>query len=515
MALKDNGRLTRREVMRALSLCAAGSATLGPLLSGCRQQTLSPAQKEQLGQKRDALGSPKFLIVIAASGGGSLVDSFLAVRQTEAGANAPTLNVYPDADVVTPNGSNLRAVKFSANALGSIPVPVSTDQTAFVTKHFGEMLVAASVGTSVNHTVAQKRSLTGNGAWNGRTLQECMALQYGDAFPLPNVNMGVGGYLERGADDSLPSYCYGEPVANPSLWPLGLDGVKGIKNAPDRELVDLARKLRNEKLDPESVFGITFQKSPALQRWYQQRGDPQAKLEAMDLITKLNILPDMPPSIPLADYGLAASPDAANLRTVFPNFFTDSFEGQAAAAFLLLKYRVSVAVTIGPSFNVVVAGNALANPPLAFDFSHQDHRASQAFMWSRILGVTDRLIDLLKAEPYDASSGESLWDHTLIYVATDFGRTKLRPSGATAFGTGHDLNNGFLMLSPLLKGNTVLGGVDPHSLVSYGFDTETGAPQPGNVDSNERNVFAGVVHTLGVDTTGSGLPDAKAFRKGA
>src|SRR5262249_24530609 len=144
-----------------------------------------------------------------------------------------------------------------------------------------------------------------------------------------------------GADDGLPSYCYGETVANAALWPLGLDGVKGIKGAPDRQLVQLARDLRNKALDPQSVFGITFQNSPRLQRWYEQRGDALAKLEAMDLITKLNVLPDMPPQIPLTDFGLASSPDAAQLRGVFPDFFTDTFEGQAAAAFLLLKHRVS------------------------------------------------------------------------------------------------------------------------------------------------------------------------------
>jgi hypothetical protein len=43
-------------------------------------------------------------------------------------------------------------------------------------------------------------------------------------------------------------------------------------------------------------------------------------------------------------------------------------------------------------------------------------------------------------------------------------------------------------------------------------DTQTPAPQRA---SNEAAVFAGVAHTLGVDTSGSGLPDCKAFRKGA
>ncbi len=513
MALKDNGRLSRRELMRALTLCGGGSLAVSPFLAACRQANLTPADVERLGTRKNPLNAPKFLVVITASGGGSLVDSFCAVRASES-LNASNLNTYADSDVTTPTGSNFRAVKFSSNGIGSIPVAISADQTAFVTKHFNEMLVATTLGTSVNHVVAQKRSLTGNSAWNGRTLQECVALEYGAGFPLPNVNMGNSGYLERGDDDSLPSYCYGETVANPSLWPLGFDGQKGIKNLPDPSLLQLARTARNTKMDPQSAFGITFQKSPALQRWYDQRGNSLAQLEALDLITKLNILPDNPPSIPLSEYGLTASPDATNLRTIFPNFFTDTFEGQAAAAFLLLKYRVATTVTLGPSFNVVI-NSSLANLPLAFDFSHQDHRSAQAFMWNRILSVTDRLIDLLKSEPYDSTSGQTLWDNTLIYVATDFGRSKIRPTSATQFGTGHDLDNGFLMLSPLLKGNTVLGGVNPDDLTSFKFDTETGAQVPTMGLSNERDVFAGVLHTLGVDTTGSGLPDAKAFRKGA
>ncbi len=520
MSLKKDGRLSRREMMRALSVAAAGgSAGLSVMLQGCRDAQLTDEAREKLGvhgearTRRDALKQPKFLIVIAATGGASIVDSFMAMRASES-PNAATLNTFPDSLVKSVSGSPLRAVDYSGQlTLGSLNLPVVTSQSTFVNKHSADLLVSSFIGTSVNHVIAQKRSLTGNGAWNGRTLQECMALEYGAGFPIPNVNMGMGGYLERGSDDSLPSYCYPETVANPSLWPLGLDGVRGIKGAPDKSLVELARTLRNEKLDPESTFARTFAKSDRLKRWYDQRGASQHALEAMDLITKLNIVPDQPPSIPLVQYGLAESPDAAKVRATFPNFFTDQFEGQAAAAYLLLKHRVSVAVTIGPNFNVLLQGASLSNPPLAFDFSHNDHRGTQAFMWNRILGVADRLIDLLKAEPYDSTSGQSLWDHTMIYIATDFGRTKTRVSGANQFGTGHDFNNGLAMISPLVKGNTVLGGVSPTTLLSYGFDPETGAPDTGKTLSNDRDVFAGMLHALGVDTTGSGLPDAKAFRR--
>lgn len=513
MALKGTGRLSRREVMKALSLAAAGSTSLSPLLAGCRQSLQSPQDVER-GLRRDALdGKPKFLIVIAASGGASIVDSFMAVRASEAGMNAARFNTFPDAQVQAVSGSPFRAVKVSAPKLGSIPIAVNADQLAFVQRHRDDMLVAASVGTSVNHVIAQKRSLNGNGAWKGRTLQEAVALQWGQGFPLPNVNMAVGGYGERGADDSLPASVYAETVTSPSLWPLGLDGARGIRGAPSRDVIALACGARAD-LDVSSVFGTTFQDADALKRWRAQVSEG-ARLEAQDLITRLNVIPNLPPKVPLTAYGLDSSPDGAKVRAAFPAFFDDPFATQSALAFLLLKYRVSVAVTIGPDFNFTLGGaSGLANPPLAFDFSHNDHRATQGFMWSRILSSIDTLITLLKAEPFDQATGESLWDRTLIYVATDFGRTRSRPDNAAEFGSGHDLNNGFLMVSPMVKGNTLLGGVDPATTLTYGFDARTGAPLPGKVSSNEADLYSGVLTAMGADLSGSGLPDASAFKRG-
>jgi hypothetical protein len=344
-------------------------------------------------------------------------------------------------------------------------------------------------------------------------LQEVVALQWGQGMPIPNVNMGISGYAERGTDDSLPASCFGEVVGNASLWPLGLDGVKGVQGAPPRNVMELARATRN-RLDAQSVFGQTFQDADAMKRWNEQRTNGQSRLEAMDLITNLNVLPNMPPQIPLTQYGLGSSPDGARLRTAFPSYFSDPVQGQAALAFLLLKYKVSVAVTLGPDFNVLLGGpTGLANPPLAFDFSHNDHRGAQAFMWARILATVDTLIDLLKSETFDATTGETMWDRTMIYVATDFGRTRVRPANATVFGSGHDLNNGFLMISPMVKGNTILGGVDPNTALTYGFDARTGAAVPGKMTSNEPDIYSGVLTAMGADLTGSNLPDASAFKK--
>ncbi|MFY0524134.1 hypothetical protein ACN28I_13500 [Archangium gephyra] len=307
MSLRNNGRLSRREMLKALSLCAAGSATLGPLLSGCRDALTTPEALERLGGlRRDRLdGKPRFLIVVGAAGGASIVDSLLAVRASEAGANASRLNTFADEQVQGVEDSPFRAVRVNSPRLGNIPQAVNTDQLPFVSKHKDHMLVATSVGTSVNHVIAQKRSITGNAAWRGRTLQECVALQYGAGFPIPNVNMAMGGYSERGTDHSLPSYCYGEVVSNASLWPLGLDGSKGIKGAPPRDVVELARRARNT-LDSQSVFGRTFENAPALQRWNEQRIVGQPSLEARELINRLNVLPDQPPTTPLSEYGLSS-----------------------------------------------------------------------------------------------------------------------------------------------------------------------------------------------------------------
>jgi uncharacterized protein (DUF1501 family) len=130
-------------------------------------------------------------------------------------------------------------------------------------------------------------------------------------------------------------------------------------------------------------------------------------------------------------------------------------------------------------------------------------------MWDRMYRIADGLVTLLREEEYAA--GESLWDRSLIYVATEFGRTRTRPADAVDFGTGHDLNNGSLVLSPLVRGDRVLGGVDPNTGLTYGYDPLTGAADRGRV-MPEATLFAGLLQALAVDTSGSGLPSVPAVR---
>ena len=200
---------------------------------------------------------------------------------------------------------------------------------------------------------------------------------------------------------------------------------------------------------------------------------------------------------------------------MFPDIFAadpDPLERQAALAYLLIKNHASVAVTLSPTFTTVTGGPfALKTVPLAFDGSHQDHRAAQAIMWFRVLSIADRLIDLLADTVFDEDTGETFWDRTMIHFATDFGRDKRRPGGSDIWGTSHHLNNGHLTISPLVNGSSVLGGVDPSTGLTYGFDLQDGTPDPSR-ETTEAESFAGLLQAMGVDTSEAGLPDVPVMR---
>ena len=471
----------------------------------------------------------RYLLVIGAFGGASIVDGPLAIRASES-ANPDALNTFADAQVVGFNGSPLRAVDQSFRSLGAIPMGFGATQADFVRAHHHDMMVATWTRTSVNHGIGQRRSVTGNEAWGGRTLQELFALHHGEGLLIPNAHLVTGsGYTDRGTDDTLPAWAFGEPVTDPSVWPLALDALAGGPTRLTPSLLAKARAIRNQRFDPATPFHRVMGNSPDLAHWDAMRRTAPA-LEAADLVRRLMVFRDSP-ELPLGAYGLSPSPDAERVHAAFPAIDNDPLAAQAALGFLLLKYGVSASVTLGPTADVsipddveidvlapqncdgeapepVLAEGAIANPPLAFDFSHQAHRGTQAFMWSRLYGVLDGLIGLLKAEDY--GDGTSMWDHTVVYIASDFGRTRTRPSGAREFSSGHHVNNGVLVVSPLANGNTVLGGVDPDTALTYGFDPISGAPEPGR-EMSEAEIFSGLLGVCGVSTTGAGLPSVPAM----
>src|SRR5688500_7578975 len=284
-------KLDRRQLLKGMSVL--GAASLLP--------------RSARAQAKE----PRFLIVLTGSGGASLIDSFLAIRESES-ANGSTINAYPDNAVLDIEGSPFRAIDSSGDSIGAIPVPYTAVQSEFVRKHKADIMVTTLTGTSVNHGIAQKRALTGNEAWAGRTLQELVSLNYGEGYAIPNVAMATGtAYIERGNDKSIPDWCFGEPVAQPALWPLGLHKTRGLE-VPDQRFIEMARALRDDKLDPESRFTRIFKNSPKLDLWRTQRGQTK-RLEMDDLITKLMLFSDSP-EYPLTAHGLDESPSGAQVR---------------------------------------------------------------------------------------------------------------------------------------------------------------------------------------------------------
>jgi len=482
-----------------------------PLLNSCLK-----AQPSQVSGKAAAAaaGPRKFLFVFTAMGGASINDCFLARRASEV-KDAATLNVFPDLLVKSVDGTDLRAVDMASDAIGALPFPVKAVQSRFLNKYKDDIMVATYSGTAVAHPVAQQRSVTGYDAWNGRTLQEAVAAQYGQGLLLPNINMGTVGFAENGRDRSLPGFAVAEPVPDPAFFPFSLHGYKGIQGTPDDALIAMARQMRDQKLEPQSAFYQTFGTNPLIQDWMKYRAR-QGSFERSDAINKLNPFEDSK-DLPFKNFGLDPNRDGEILREAFPDIGPDPLQTQALLAYLSVTQGLTCTATFGLGMNVTIDGKdedhpLLTNTPTAFDYSHNAHRSTQAVLWHRIMDTLDRLITLLKVTEYQ--NGESYWDHSMIYIATDFGRDKTRKENLREFPSGHDVNNGTVIISPMVNGGKVLGGVDNKTLKTYGFDPETGAPETGR-EMTEKEIYAGILHALDVDTSGSGLPSMRAMRRKA
>lgn len=489
MSQRDTFR--RREFLQA-SAALPFAWGLGQAMSA-RAQTAAPRVPERL------------LFVVAAVGGGSILDSFLPVPMSEVSSMelAQELSVQPDSLVATPMGSNLRCVKNRTRSIVGLSPGHAISQESFLAKHAADTAVLTVEGTSVNHRVAQKRAINGAGVNRGRTLMEAMALQHGEGLLLPNCNMAVDGYLEMGDDPDVPLRARAEAIADPRVFPLQTHGWRGLAGLPRRSLLERARRVRDE-VDELSPFAHTFRGANARRKYLANRSE-LGRMEELDLITQLMMVQDDNRDFPLARYGLEASPAAARVRDTFPDLIQDSFQAQAALAFLLARAGVSAALTLSPSFQPQLDGASLLNTPLAFDFSHADHYAAQNVMWSRIFSVVDGLIDLLQSEAADERQPDAgtLWDRSLIYIATDFGRDKVRPYGSNGWGSGHHLNNGVVVISPLVRGNRLYGGVDPETCLTYGFDPVSGEGRPGT-HLREGDIYSALCHALGISFEGRG-----------
>ena len=476
----------RRQLLLGLS-GALGAGALGTSLVRASDRTPRSSDSER-----------KLLFVLCATGGATIVDSFLPVSRTEVAddAIADTLNVYDDAQIIQPMGSNLRCpgyVESTGLLAGAYEsgFPIDT----FLAKHFASMTVITQECSSVNHNVGQQRAVTGGGINTGRTIMEAMAMRHGEDLILPNCNMANDGYIQPGADPSIPAFARAEVIASPLGFAAAMDGSKAVLGAPARPLIEHARGVR-EELDDASVFGRTFANSPRRQRFLGNRREVQPRLEAEELMNQLTLLP---PEMLDPKYGVASSPLLPALNERFPQMLIDPWEAQAALSILLSYYGLSCSNAIGLRHEPTFGNNKLITTPIAFDFSHTDHRVAQYLMWGHVLKVLDGMIEMLKELDYlgDPSLGK-MWDRSLIYVATDFGRDVKRPTAAESWGTGHALNNGTLIVSPLLKGNRVFGGIAPQTCLTYGFDGKTGEPDVSR-NMSEGHIYSAIAHAMDIE----------------
>lgn len=419
-------------------------------------------------------GGPCFLVTFGCFGGASMLDCFMPVDQSQA-LTVDGRGTVISYDTLQPDGSNIRAVNRG------------TPQ-GFLSYYRDQMVVTGYSASSVNHFTAQARSVNGRGIFAGRTLGEAVAAVHGADMPLPNVNMGRGGYALPGADPTLDVRFRPEIVTNPVTFPLSTSGWKGVIEGADGSgpfgadglaiqdpemlgmMVEHARAVREGTLEQTGPFGRTFGSARRRQELLYARGDAGERLELDDLIQQLFFVPDLGEVLPLNRYGLQPSDQVNRVLAYLPSAFPtdtsgtprDRLQAQAALAYMLLVSGASASVT-------------LTDPGtdgfLAFDNSHTNHRSAQEQHWDRVLDVAHRLIQLLQLTEY-GDSGGSMWDRTMMVFATEFGRDKWDTGGS--FGTGHHLNNGLLLVSPLLAGNQSLGAPDPNNGFISGYDPVSG-----------------------------------------
>lgn len=468
--MAKNNKFNRRSLFKG----AGAGALLGSV----------PMSLNYQANAQDAAKEKKFLFVIAAAGGASIIDSFLAQTTGPAAYNELT-NV---------NGSVFSAVPVLDNSIqGAIPLGNGYAQATFLQKHGVDTVVMTSEVSSVNHVIAAKRASTGDNINSGRTITEAAAMQFGSSCPLPNLGLSGGGYGLNG-DDDIPAAVRAEPISDPLMFAFATHGFKGINSAMSSQDIAAARLLRRQ-IEDVSRYAKQNSQSLIIDAYRRNRDELIGQLEKGDVISKLVLLD--PSSYDLSSISTGMSADLQAMIQKFPSLATDPFESKLALAFLAAKNGMSNAFTISPNPSPLVQPEGTPNPPIAFDWSHVDHRGAQNSMWSYILKGTDSLIELLKATDIDGDPAKGkMWDKSMIYIATEFGRDKIAGGGS-----GHHLNNGNVFISPMLNGNRIYGGIDAATGITYGFNSSTGEPDPSNIKT-EKDVYSAVAHAMGIEFSG-------------
>src|SRR5687768_8866436 len=129
---------TRRQLLKT------GAATAAAL-------TVLP----RAARAQESASPRKYLFVVGAGGGASIIDSFLPTSSSEGASGA----AYSALQLSQPAGSMLRCPKpVGASIQGVIALGDGYDMATFLAKHAADTAVMTQECTSVNHQVAARRA---------------------------------------------------------------------------------------------------------------------------------------------------------------------------------------------------------------------------------------------------------------------------------------------------------------------------------------------------------------------
>lgn len=408
----------------------------------------------------------RYLFIVAAPGGANMTDCFLA---SDKGPSA-----YGTDLLVKPSFTPFRAVIPRYNTVGwSLPIGNGYSQLNFLQQHHKDMAVIAHDAITLDRDLAARQAMTGNSINRGRTLAEHVASAFRGRFTMPNICMAKGGFAAPGSDLRLSGSARAELISDPLMFAFATHGFAGLSHQPSSAKVQLERQLRLS-LEKNSAFYQANQNHPTIKSFQYNRDVIMTSLEKNQLM--MNLLIDGTAKERYGRRGLRMSQEMESLNRHFGQLGSDPFEAQMALAFLLSKRGLTNVCTMSPGADLVLSPDRKkANTaPMGFNWSHTDHRGAQNAMWSYMLKNIDSLIQLLKATDVNGDPAQGkMWERSVIYVASDFGRERVQRGGS-----GLHANNANLLISPLVKGNRIYGAYDERRGTIGGFHPITGAPEP-------------------------------------
>ena len=402
-------------------------------------------------------GGRRRCVLVGAPGGASFLDSFMAIRDTGHSRYSRINAWHPSLMSLPVSRYPFTSVECWAVAGGHTTYNLSA-QTSLVTRFGREMVVATQQARSLEHVEAQQQVL--RGSVTGPSFMDEVGRT--SSTPFGHIHL-----LEKKGGFQLASDDTSSAGLNLLLTPSEIAALKD-----DPEISALGRALYDPRLS------------------MRHRGEALARAGDLERIAKAFLLfwEEVPSG---ADPAEAAFAELGN--RLLPDWANHPLMQQALVASMMIRYDLASALTLSPVVWGVERPHVGPEIRSAFDGSHRAHRATQAVLWSEISSVLLGLRVLL--ETCTTARG-SLAAETLLLVASEFGRSDVRPRGAAEWSSYHAADSAVLAIAPFLRGGRLLGD-HPRRQARMGWDPATGSALPGVVNTTT-HVADSVLGALGM-----------------